>query len=535
MSLQTKILPPSFITELPGDLTGLKDSRQTRGQCFSLTSPTPVARPHLLAWSENLGDAFGLHRPGVDDEDTAILAGNRVTTSMRPFASCYGGHQFGRWAGQLGDGRALTLGELVDREGQRWELQLKGAGPTPYSRFADGRAVLRSSLREFLASEAMFHLGVPTTRALSIVTTGDHVVRDMFYNGQTKAEPGAITARMAPSFLRFGHFEIHASWGDTELLKKLLDETIRRYFPHLSELQQEGVALYTAWFQEVCLRTARLMVEWERVGFVHGVMNTDNMSVLGLTIDYGPFGWLDSYDPSWTPNTSDWPGRRYAFGRQASVALWNLQRLAEAILPVVGKAEDLEQGFEVYVNEYHSAALRMQAAKLGLPTPKDGDHQILFESLKKLLTQHDVDPVLFYRKLSEFNFLDDKVVSTRPWTEEFNETYHSHFSEQRAMELQNWLVLYQQRLQSEESLQSRESQHQRLLAMQRVNPKFVPRNHLLHEVIQEVEQGEIQSLEEYYSVLRHPYDEHKGFEKWSAKCPPNLRQKPGCSALSCSS
>src|SRR3569623_2446364 len=264
---------------------------------------------------------------------------------MQPWASNYGGHQFGHWAGQLGDGRAITVGEIINAAGQRWELQLKGAGPTPYSRHADGRAVLRSSIREFLCSEAMHHLGVPTTRALCLVETGEAVVRDMFYDGHPREEPGAIVCRVAPSFVRFGHFELPYARNDVALLRQLADFTIRRAFPHL---RGQGEALYADWFGVVCERTARLMALWMRVGFVHGVMNTDNMSILGLTIDYGPYGWIDDYDPDWTPNTTDAEGRRYRFGAQPQVAYWNLTRLAGALAPAFESVEPLQAGLERY-------------------------------------------------------------------------------------------------------------------------------------------------------------------------------------------
>ena len=297
-----------FVRELPGDPEQGHRRREVRAAVWSPTAPTPVAAPTLLAHSREVAALLGL-----DDADVAspafvqVFGGNALLSGMQPYAGNYGGHQFGQWAGQLGDGRAITLGEVVNARDERWELQLKGAGPTPYSRTADGRAVLRSSIREFLCSEAMHHLGVPTTRALSLVGTGEPVVRDMFYDGHPKPEPGAIVCRVAPSFLRFGHYQLPASRGDTDLLRTLVDFTIRRDFPHLSG---EGEALYAAWFAEVCERTAVMVAHWMRVGFVHGVMNTDNMSVLGLTIDYGPYGWIDNYDPDWTPNPTDAQGRR---------------------------------------------------------------------------------------------------------------------------------------------------------------------------------------------------------------------------------
>src|SRR6185295_11587408 len=274
----------SFVRDLPADPVLLNVPRQVSNACYTRVDPTPVATPRLLAWSDALGELLGLSRPSA--QAIEVLAGNRVLSGMQPYAARYGGHQFGHWAGQLGDGRAITLAEIIATDGSRQELQLKGAGKTPYSRTADGRAVLRSSLREFLCSEAMHWLGVPTTRALSLVGSGEPVIRDMFYDGNATPEPGAIVCRVAPSFVRFGNFQIL----EDDLKKKLADFVIRHHFPGLS---------HEDWFAEVCRRTALLMVDWMRLGFVHGVMNTDNLSILGLTIDYGPYGWLEGYDPQW--------------------------------------------------------------------------------------------------------------------------------------------------------------------------------------------------------------------------------------------
>ena len=240
-----------------------------------------------------MAEILGLEARDIESPQFAqVFGGNALLEGMQPIAANYGGHQFGSWAGQLGDGRAITLGETVDARGRRWELQLKGAGLTPYSRTADGRAVLRSSIREFLCSEAMHHLGVPTTRALSLVATGEQVIRDMFYDGRPRAEPGAFVCRVAPSFIRFGNFELPSSRGDLPLLEKLIDFTIRRDFPELAARpgDEHSAAVRSEWFAQVCARTARMVAHWMRVGFVHGVMNTDNMSILGLTIDYGPYG-----------------------------------------------------------------------------------------------------------------------------------------------------------------------------------------------------------------------------------------------------
>ena len=327
-----------------------------------------------------------------------MLAGNCILPGMQPYAARYGGHQFGQWAGQLGDGRAITLGEVLCPDGIRRELQLKGAGRTPYSRTADGRAVLRSSVREFLCSEAMHYLGVPTTRALSLVATGEAVVRDMFYNGNPQAEPGAVVCRVAPSFVRFGNFEIFAAHGELELLKRLADHVISEHFPELRLPRAAGdfhcrhrrrwiEAIYARWFEEICRRTGILIAHWMRVGFVHGVMNTDNMSILGLTIDYGPYGWLEGFDLHWTPNTTDAHGRRYCFGNQPRIAQWNLIRLANALAPLIADEAALEHGLTVFATTYEQTWRSMLADKLGLVALGHEGDEALLADLFELLQQ----------------------------------------------------------------------------------------------------------------------------------------------------
>ncbi len=273
-----------FVRELPGDPEERNFRRPVSGAAYSRVKPTPVAAPKLIAHSREVAELLDLSiDPYTSAEFAEVFGGNRLLPGMDPFAMCYGGHQFGNWAGQLGDGRAINLGEVVNQRGEHWTLQLKGAGPTPYSRTADGLAVLRSSVREFLCSEAMYHLGVPTTRALSLVLTGQPVVRDMFYDGNAQAEPGAVVCRVAPSFTRFGNFQIFASRGDHENLRRLVEFTIRHDFPQL--LNAEGHiddGVLAAWFHEVCRLTSEMILHWMRVGFVHGVMNTDNMSILGF-------------------------------------------------------------------------------------------------------------------------------------------------------------------------------------------------------------------------------------------------------------
>ena len=389
-----------FIDELEGEADTPNFSRQVPNVAYSLVHPLAVNAPRLLAWSKQCAALLDLAKPAADgDRSVLILGGNDLAAGMRPYAARYGGHQFGHWAGQLGDGRAISLGEIEGRTGQWFELQLKGAGPTPYSRRADGRAVLRSSLREFVCSEAMHALGVPTTRALSLVATGETVIRDMFYDGNPMAEPGAIVCRVAPSFVRFGNFEIHAAMDECDRLRELADFVIRHEYPQY--WRGDDSPDYAAWFGEICERTAVMISHWMRVGFVHGVMNTDNMSILGLTIDYGPYGWLDNYDPNWTPNTTDASGRRYAYGRQPQIALWNLARLAGALMPLVKSREALEAGLEHYRDTYARHFRQSLAQKLGLQAlDREGDTQAM-ETLFELLSAAETDMTIFFRTLAD--------------------------------------------------------------------------------------------------------------------------------------
>jgi len=302
-----------FIKELPADTILDNTRRQVENACFSYVTPTKTANPELVHVSPEMLSELGITEEEAKTEDfLKVFTGNAILPNTKPYAMCYGGHQFGNWAGQLGDGRAINLTE-VTHNNKHWAIQLKGAGATPYSRTADGLAVLRSSVREYLCSEAMYHLGVPTTRALSLSLSGDQVLRDMLYNGNAAYEKGAIVSRIAPSFLRFGSYQILAARQDTKTLKTLVDYTIKHHFSHLGEPSKET---YLAFFETVLNDTIKMIIHWQRVGFVHGVMNTDNMSILGLTIDYGPYGWLEGYDANWTPNTTDNQHKRYRFGAQ---------------------------------------------------------------------------------------------------------------------------------------------------------------------------------------------------------------------------
>ena len=512
-----------FIRELPGDPEPRNFIRQVEGAAWSKVSPTPVRAPRLLAHSKEMADRLGFSTEDVaSDAFAAVFAGNRLLPGMDPFASNYGGHQFGHWAGQLGDGRAISLGEAVNAEGERWELQLKGAGPTPYSRGADGRAVLRSSIREFLCSEAMHHLGVPTTRALSLVGTGEMVERDMFYDGHPQMEPGAVVCRVAPSFIRFGTFELPASRGDTALLRSLVDFTIDRDFPHLRDMPA-GEARDASWFGEVCERTARLMAEWMRVGFVHGVMNTDNLSILGLTIDYGPYGWIDNYDPDWTPNTTDAQRRRYRFGQQPQVAYWNLGRLAGALSPLFGGVEPLQEGLQRFVEAYTFAERDAIARKLGLAECRDGD-VALMETLRGLLARAEVDMTLFFRGLME---IDPMAPGLAPMAQAF---YDPEKREADAGAFASWLAQLAERW-ADDPLGADE----RCERMRLANPRYVLRNYLAQQAIDRAHEGDLAGVHELLDVMRRPYDDQPGRDAYAARRPDWARQKAGCSMLSCSS
>jgi uncharacterized protein YdiU (UPF0061 family) len=514
----------AFVRDLPGDPYEGPARRQVHGALWSRVMPTPVAAPRVLAYSREVVDLLGIDPAEVESPAFAqVFAGNAQVEGMQPYAANYGGHQFGHWAGQLGDGRAITLGEVVTASGARLELQLKGAGPTPYARTADGRAVLRSSVREFLCSEAMHHLGIPTTRALCLVDTGEAVVRDMFYDGRPRSEPGAIVCRVSPSFVRFGNFELPASRDDVELLRRLVDFTIGRDFPELAAGTGITPAMRAEWFGQVCERTARMISGWMRVGFVHGVMNTDNMSILGLTIDYGPYGWIDDFDPDWTPNTTDAEGRRYRFGTQPQIAFWNLTRLAGALAPAFDGVEALQTGLERYAAAYTAAERQNVAAKLGLAACGDED-VALMQSLYRLLREGEVDMTIFFRGLADLRTEapDPAVVGEAFYDDARRDATRPAF--------EAWLARYVARL-----AQDRRPDAVRRALMNAANPRYVMRNYLAQLAIDRAEQGDASGVVELLDVMRRPYDDQPGREAYAARRPDWARDRPGCSMLSCSS
>ncbi len=515
----------TFNKELPADPNLRNYRRQVEEACYSYVTPRVPSNPIVLHVSDEMMSAIGLD-PDDAKSDTFrnVFSGGEVLANTSPYAMCYAGHQFGHWAGQLGDGRAINLCE-VEHQNKRFALQLKGAGETPYSRSADGLAVLRSSVREHLCSEAMYHLGVPTTRSLSLSLTGDEVMRDMMYDGNADYEKGAVVCRVSPSFLRFGSYQIFMAREDKATLKTLVDYTIKHFHPQIVNRGKED---YLQFFQEVVDKTLDMVIHWQRVGFVHGVMNTDNMSILGLTIDYGPYGWLEGYDPGWTPNTTDAQGKRYRYGNQPNMALWNLMQLANAMYGLVEDVPALEGVLKTYQQNYPKRYFGMMGQKLGIVTQGESDMKLIQE-LEQVLQLTETDMTIFFRLLSDVDpakmneaealeFVNDAFYTT---TEIVGEVKHSWLT---------WIKKYFDRL-SEKDVVSAD----RKSKMNAVNPKYVLRNYMAQLAIDKANERDYSLIDELYVLLKNPYADQSEHQQWFAKRPEWARHKVGCSMLSCSS
>ena len=456
-------------------------------------APAPLPAPYRVAVSDEAAALVGLSPTDFDDPDVlACFAGNRIPRGAAPLAAVYSGHQFGIWAGQLGDGRAHLLGG-VDAGRGVWELQLKGAGQTPYSRMGDGRAVLRSSIREFLCSEAMHGLGIPTTRALCVIGSDLPVVRET-------VETAAVVTRMAPSFVRFGSFEHWANHDQPEPLRQLADYVIDRFFPSL----RDETNPYQALLAEVTRRTARLIAQWQSVGFCHGVMNTDNMSILGLTLDYGPFGFLDGFDANHICNHSDHQGR-YAYGRQAQIAHWNLYCLGQALLPLIGSVEDAQAALEPFKTIFSAAMDDAMHAKLGL-VARHAEDEALFDRLFALLQESHADFTIFFRRLADLGRVVD-TSNRRPGAD-----LRDLFLDRERFDV--WTAAYQARL-----AQEGRDPAARRLAMNAVNPKYVLRNHLAEEAIMKARGKDFSGVESLLRILQKPFDEQPEHERYAALPP----------------
>ena len=478
-------LPPVFYTRLP---------------------PTPLPEPYLVGFSEPAGSLIGISEAEARSSAfVEALAGNRTIEGSDPLAAVYSGHQFGVYVPRLGDGRALLLGEAIGPTGERWELQLKGSGKTPYSRMGDGRAVLRSSIREFLGSEALHHLGIPTTRAMAVVGSDQPVIRE-------SVETAAVVLRMSPSFLRFGSFEYFYWTKQYDALRQLADYVIDKFYPECRTAEQP----YVAWLQQVVGRTARLVAQWQGVGFCHGVLNTDNMSILGLTIDYGPFGFIDSFDAGFICNHSDVNGR-YAYNMQPQIAHWNLYALGQALIALTEDIDATKATLDTFLTEYSAAIDAVFRAKLGLATEQPED-QALINGAVELLQSSHTDWTIFWRALAGVRTDgSDRVRDLLIDRETFD----------------RWAGQYRERLRKEGSIDAERTQR-----MNRVNPKYILRNYLAEIAIRKARgdgepqgQRDFSEVERLLKVFERPYDEQPKFESY-AKEPPDWAKTL---ELSCSS
>lgn len=471
------------------------------GVFHSRLNPTPLPRPYLVGFNASAADLIDLRRDEVLRADfVEHFAGNRLPPGSEPLAMLYAGHQFGHYVPQLGDGRAILLGEVKNRAGDAWEIQLKGAGTTPYSRSGDGRAVLRSSIREYLCSEAMHGLGIPTTRALCIVGSDEEVYRE-------KVESAAVVTRLAPSHVRFGSFEVFFYRGQHERIAALADYVIERHFSHLTGAPDR----YPRFLGEVVARTARLLAQWQAVGFSHGVMNTDNMSILGLTFDYGPFGFMDAYDPGFICNHSDHEGR-YAYDQQPYIGLWNLSCLAQALTPLVD-VDDARGILDAYEPEFARAYLEAMGAKLGLSRAGEEDAGLV-ESLLDLMRASRVDYTNFFRALGNFKAAPGEA----------NASWRDQFIDRPAFDA--WAEAYRARLRGEPGGDAERKQR-----MDGVNPRYILRNYLAQIAIARAEERDFSEVERLLNLLHHPFDEQPEMAHYAAP-PPDWAQSI---SVSCSS
>jgi uncharacterized protein YdiU (UPF0061 family) len=468
---------------------------------FTRLAPTPLPAPYWVGRNTAVAEELGL-APDWFDSDAALQAftGNRPLAGSEPLASVYSGHQFGQWAGQLGDGRAILLGELDTPQGPM-ELQLKGSGLTPYSRMGDGRAVLRSSIREFLCSEAMHALGIPSTRALCVTGSPEPVHRE-------SAETAAVVARAAPSFIRFGHFEHFASRNMLTELRQLADYVIERHYPQCLKSTAFGGNAYAALLQAVSERTAALVAHWQAVGFCHGVLNTDNMSILGLTIDYGPFQFLDAFVPDHVCNHSDHQGR-YAFNRQPNIAFWNLYCLGQALQPLIGEPAVAMAALESYKKAFPAEFMACMRAKMGLAAPHEGDGAWL-DAILALLAENGVDYTIFWRRLSH------AVASA-----DFGPV-RDLFAERAALD--PLLLSYSELLVKADKALAAD-------LMLKTNPAYILRNHLAEQAIRAAQLGDFSELQTLQDLLAHPFDERPAFSAY-ADFPPDWAASI---SISCSS
>ncbi|XP_061826085.1 selenoprotein O1 isoform X2 [Nerophis lumbriciformis] len=588
------------LKKLPVDPSEEHGVRQVKGACFSRVIPQPLTNPRFVAVSHGALALLGLNGDEVMDDllGADYLSGSKVMPGSEPAAHCYCGHQFGQFAGQLGDGAACYLGEvrappdqdpilLQENPSGRWEIQLKGAGLTPYSRQADGRKVLRSSIREFLCSEAMYFLGVPTTRAGSVVTSDSRVIRDIYYSGHPRHERCSVVLRIAPTFLRFGSFEIFKqadeftgrqgpSYGHDELRRQMLDYVIETFYPDIQQQYSDRVERNVSFFREVMCRTARLVAQWQCVGFCHGVLNTDNMSILGLTLDYGPYGFMDRFDPNFICNASDNSGR-YSYEAQPAICRWNLIKLAEALDPEL-PPDRAKAVMDEYLDSYNRFYLNNMRNKLGLfkkeepedemlitelmqtmhntgadftntfrslsqiscPTERESDtEEDLVKEVEKLLLEHCASldelkaankPTMDPRELAMllsmaesnpalFQMISDRTTIARQLDrlsklKELMETTDEELKTKQTEEWTRWITRYRKRLAQELEGQSdvQAVQEERVRVMDSTNPRVVLRNYIAQNAIEAAENGDFSEVQRVLKVLEKPFSSQPGLE-----------------------
>ena len=463
--------------------------------------PTALPAPYLVSFNKQAAELIGLDAREVSKpEFVEYFTGNKLFPNSEPISAIYAGHQFGTFVRQLGDGRAILLGEVVNEKGERFDIQLKGAGLTPFSRMGDGRAVLRSTIREYLCSEAMHALGIPTTRSLCITGSDFPVYRET-------VETAAVLTRIAPTHVRFGSFELFYYRGQYEQVQTLADYVIREFYPQFNDAENK----YLEFLREVVSRTAKLIAHWQSVGFAHGVMNTDNMSIIGLTIDYGPFGFLDEFDQDFICNHSDFGGR-YAFDQQPNVGLWNLYRFAQTLIPLV-EPEEAQAILGEYQMIFTKRFVELMRDKLGLQTEIIEDAELISD-LFEILQTNAVDYTRFFRRLGEFKTAENDK----------NDLLQKMFVDPNSFD--EWAKNYRIRLQEESSVDA-----ERRERMLKVNPKFVLRNHIAQTVIEEAQNGNYAEIDALLEVLQNPFDEHLEMERFNTP-PPEAGKRV---AVSCSS
>lgn len=588
------------LKKLPLDPSEEPGVRQVKGACFSRVTPQPLTKPRFVAVSHQAQALLGLDGEEVlnDPLGPEYLSGSKIMPGSEPAAHCYCGHQFGQFAGQLGDGAACYLGEVKVPSGQdpellrenpsgRWEIQVKGAGLTPYSRQADGRKVLRSSIREFLCSEAMFFLGVPTTRAGSVVTSDSRVIRDVYYNGNARHERCSVVLRIAPTFIRFGSFEIFKpaneftgrqgpSYGRDEIRGQMMDYVIEMFYPEIQENYPDRVERNVAFFREVVRRTARLVAQWQCVGFCHGVLNTDNMSILGLTLDYGPYGFMDRFDPDFICNASDNSGR-YSYQAQPAVCRWNLVKLAEALAPEL-PPDRAEAVLDEYLDLYNRFYLGNMRKKLGLLKKEDPEDELLITELLQTMHNTGADFTNTFRSLSLiscpteensegeedsvkkatdflieqcasleelkaankptmdprelavllslaqsnptlFQMISDRATMARQLErlsklKDLMETTQEELKTTQAEDWTSWITQYRKRLARELEGQSdvQAVQEERVRVMDSTNPRVILRNYIAQNAIEAAEKGDFSEVQRVLKVLEKPFSSQPGLE-----------------------